>query len=513
MNPTTYPTPATKVQSTGSASTSSVVGKTQSSTDDSHNIRSTVAPTTTTTTTSLGSRHKNKSSKRHPRARSHPFLNRLLKSVSAEQRAMQENQRTMPANSMATTTAQGLPNGPVLHRPLPYSAPSTQSGEKQGEVMSSNANNSLTNSSEPPFAPPSHDPHHGTVLNDPETTGNHHAVETPAVYQTSHSNLDPHDAGPSAAMTELLKARSHLKPGNQEVIPSRGEVAGQRGGSSLPRSRKRARHSPTSSPRKSRASRSQVLGGSRQTALKRPRGRPRTRYHPSVGHPGVSRGQEKGKSRSESPITISSSTSRRSSQDSRAASRTHRSTLEPPSCQECPETWPTGTNFDFWRSSSYNQERTIHSAPVRPCSNAAAHADGPYHVCASCRAKASTHRVTHYSRLLSRPKLLPLCGRCSTSRLESVAKAEDLENGKLKRVGCVCNLAWLCFACGLQELEDTKISYDAEREFRRGIVGVGVDGKTPCAYIGNLCVCGGSLSGTEQTWRCAGCRAIVVLQR
>ncbi|KAL8711036.1 MAG: hypothetical protein Q9220_004417 [cf. Caloplaca sp. 1 TL-2023] len=261
-----------------------------------------------------------------------------------------------------TTRARDAQAG-VTHSWFTFSTdtPSSLSGGKQGREVSSNAENPLTHL---PGAPSNHAPHHDVPLTHPEATGCHDPVKIPAVHQTGPGNLPPLDAGPSAAaMNVLLTARSYLKTDHPEEVPSGGEVVEKRGGSSVSRGRKRTRRSSSSTFRESPAFGAQLLDGSRESTFKRPRGRPRTRFHPSVGHPGISHGHENEMPPSNSPITVSSSTSRKSSQDSKVASHVNRTTLQPPSCHEYPEYWSTSADFDFRRDVSHVQEKTIHSAP------------------------------------------------------------------------------------------------------------------------------------------------------
>lgn len=231
-------------------------------------------------------------------------------------------------------------------------------------------------------------------------------------------------------------------------------------------------------------------------ALKAPRGRSRTRFHPSPGHAGIPRdlAQE-----GWHPITPTSNA------DARASSRAMQLASEPPTCNEEPPYWTTGPGVDPLKSID---EETIHSAPVQPCSRTEAHGNVPFYVCASCRIRAGKHREEQFFMLGHQPRSLPLCEACGTYGLTMPANPANVENGQVTKLGCTCGTDWMCYECALRDLEVAQAKYDGELEFRRNLGSVDVQGGVQYVSIETHCICGEPLKGTERAWRCTCCLGI-----
>ncbi|KAL8841325.1 MAG: hypothetical protein Q9170_000955 [Blastenia crenularia] len=250
------------------------------------------------------------------------------------------------------------------------------------------------------------------------------------------------------------------------------------------------------------------LDRNQEPATKIFRDGPRTRYHQRPGFPGIPRGQSLMESRRKFPI-VHHSALRTSSPDARATSRAGILAPEPPSCQECPETWSTGLGHNPFASYEKDKEEISHSAPLYPCSYVEKHNNNPYYVCASCRVRASKHRTRHFKSLVRHPRALGLCDHCATFGVAAVAKPEHLDgNGNLKQFGCICGQNWMCCECGLTELHLAKAVYDDEWLRRRAPIGTKTLGGEKFVWIGNHCICGYRLKGNEKGWKCTSCGGI-----
>ncbi|KAL8722770.1 MAG: hypothetical protein Q9225_000781 [Loekoesia sp. 1 TL-2023] len=407
-----------------------------------------------------------------------PFLVNLIKEVEERQ----------AAKSMAS---QGTTPGANPHRPLPYNAPSATEDPEEVKERLRRANQ---------FAMPT-EPSDPSVFKHlvaiPGHAAFHSAARSHAVDRTGQLSLSLPTPRPGSASAELLRTRSQPKSHHGAAEPS-----------------------PTSGVQKKRSqpSFSIALEDTADTSLddpdynqgpapKAPRGGPRTRFHHLPGSIGIPRRQLRERSRSKTPI-VHHSALQTSSPDARATSVAGNPAPEPPSCQECPEYWSTGSGFDPLENLEEHEEEIIHSAPLQPCSHTEVHGNEPHYVCASCRVRAAKHRAKHFKEFVQQPRSLSLCDHCATLGVAAVAKPEDMEDGKLKRLGCTCGNNWMCFECGLREMQNAKMKYDVEWDFRRGLVGVGVLDGEKCAWISNRCICGTPLQGNEKAWRCTNCGGI-----
>ncbi|KAL8941219.1 MAG: hypothetical protein Q9216_002396, partial [Gyalolechia sp. 2 TL-2023] len=226
-------------------------------------------------------------------------------------------------------------------------------------------------------------------------------------------------------------------------------------------------------------------------ATKSSRGHPRTRFHNFPGSTGVPHGQQRGTSRVTIPI-VHHSALRVSDPDARATSHVRNLPPEPASCNECPQFWEAVASFSAFESlEEYEEEGISHSPPLKPCSETEKHGTEPYYVCSACRVRGVRHRTKHFNELSKQPRWLSLCDNCATYGLEAVAKPGDVENGILKKMGCSCGSEWMCFECALLEMEIAKVNYETERDFRRGLVGVGVLDDSRCAWTSQQRIQGG----------------------
>ncbi|KAL8942355.1 MAG: hypothetical protein Q9211_001416 [Gyalolechia sp. 1 TL-2023] len=403
--------------------------------------------------------------KAKPRSADHPFLLNLIKEVDDMQ----------AEKSMAAQGSSGSPT----HRPPPHRrAPSANddSDEVRERLRRANQFDMPTEPADPSF------------FND--------------MVSLSDFNFNfnvPHR--PGSASTELFRTRP-LPRSHQGVSTDspRGELQKKRSHSSFLFATQEAEEASLDD--------SNDPDYHQGPATKSSRGGPRTRFHNFPGSTGVPHGQPRGISRIQTPI-IHHSALRTSSPDARATSRVGNLPPEPPSCKECPEYWPTKAGLDLFPSLEEDEEEEIsHSPPLRPCSESERHGNEPYYVCSSCRARGARHRIEHFNELVQQPRSLKLCDNCATFGLAAVARPEDFEDGKLTKVGCSCGSAWKCFDCALLEMEIAKVDYETERDFRRGLVGVGVLDGERCAWIGDTCICGVPLDGKETAWRCTSCKGI-----
>lgn len=237
------------------------------------------------------------------------------------------------------------------------------------------------------------------------------------------------------------------------------------------------------------------------------RGQPRarTRHHNYPGSAGISSSQRRKSTQVNTPI-VHHSALRTSDPDAIATS--HPANLPPnvPSCNERPDDWPVSSIEDYQQGALGVIK---HSPPLFSCANMEKHPDGPYYVCASCKVRGTNHRDKYFTELARHDKWFPICDHCATHGAKVITKPENIgEDGFLKKFGCECGTEWRCNDCALGELEDIKVSYEAEQCVRRGPVGVSVLDDRKFAWIGDLCICGSPLQGNEPAWRCAHCKGI-----
>ncbi|KAL8695355.1 MAG: hypothetical protein Q9218_000114 [Villophora microphyllina] len=243
---------------------------------------------------------------------------------------------------------------------------------------------------------------------------------------------------------------------------------------------------------------------------KRKRGGPRTRYHPSSGHTGIDRTYRSQASQCESPVTVTGQSPPLPEIRANVASpsRVSNAGRNPRSCNECPHFWDTGNPFLSNKDPMADSEDPMHSPPIKPCAKASAHTDAPFYVCAACRVRGAKHRANFFRDLLKQPKVLPLCNECAEYRIEMIAKEEDMEDGKLVRMGCQCVEEWTCFGCTLNDMRLAKMMYETHKDSRRGLTSMfDFEGKR-YVNIEDLCICGGRLDGTEHAWQCSSCHGI-----
>ena len=384
------------------------------------------------------------------------------------------------------------------HRPLPYSAPSATERLDIAEEITTRA----TQGDMPTIPTLQTEPSDPSLLKhlvvNPDHVPFHNAARSQAVDRTSQLNLNLPTHQPGSAAAELFKCRS------QPRAPQGAAEAFL-----MPTGDQRHRL-PTFPVANTDAARSFFNDpkDQRDPTPKIRRGAPRTRFHHLPGSAGIPRRQQKrqDQSRPRSPI-VHHSALQRSNLDARSTSRARRFITQPPSCNECPEDWLSDSGFDPWKSLEEKDE-IVHSAPLQICSRKEMHGNKPYYVCATCRVRAAKHREKHFRGLVDQFRGLQLCNHCATFGLTALTKPGDMQNGKLRRFGCTCGNDWLCFECDLHERHVARATYDAEKETRRGIVGVGVSDDTRCVWISDRCICGTSLQGHERTWICTTCRGI-----
>lgn len=152
-----------------------------------------------------------------------------------------------------------------------------------------------------------------------------------------------------------------------------------------------------------------------------------------------------------------------------------------------------------------------HSKEIFPCSNAAAHRDGPHYTCTSCSSLSNTHLRNTPNALLygGHPSIhgqrfFPLCVRCTQAARTSANQ------------GCICLQRTFCFQCKCDRLKSAAAKRDAEVERTRlGFVPCGekVDDKWLSVRPILKCLCGHEKvevgDGKEGILRCAGCEGTV----
>ncbi|KAL9014274.1 MAG: hypothetical protein Q9173_001083 [Seirophora scorigena] len=218
----------------------------------------------------------------------------------------------------------------------------------------------------------------------------------------------------SAAPAGLLRPESHTKPSYQAVTET---GAGSKG------SMKRA-HAAEGD-----------VNHQEEPAPKASHDRPRTRFHPSAGHAGISRRKAQIGLQPNSTI-VHHTALRTSSPDARTTSRAVRPVPGTnPSCHEQPAYWSTGPGFNPLRHALNSGKEMVHLAPVAPCSQTEAHAEGPYYVCASCRIAAEKHKTKHFGNLGQHSRSLPLCDECALYNVTMMGNPEQVGIGQLKRYG------------------------------------------------------------------------------
>lgn len=155
-----------------------------------------------------------------------------------------------------------------------------------------------------------------------------------------------------------------------------------------------------------------------------------------------------------------------------------------------------------------------HSKEVSPCSNAAAHQNGPHYICTSCSSLANTYlRKDPHGLLLSGhpfvkgQRFFPLCKKC-------VKKA-----GVSAKQGCLCDCLdeTLCFNCKRDKLYLAAAKRDAEVErVRLGFGPWGEMARSKWDFMRPVlrCICGEEElevgDGREGVLRCAGCEGTVM---
>ncbi|KAL9006377.1 MAG: hypothetical protein Q9188_000851 [Gyalolechia gomerana] len=416
---------------------------------------------------SLGSPFTSPVKARHPNSHTpdHPFLLNLIKEVDDMQ----------AAKGMASQGSSGSPS----HRPTPLNAPSANDDAEEVKERLRRANQ---------FDMPT-EPVDPSFFND----------MVPLSDVNLNFNLPPHR--PGSASTELFRTRPLPRPHHSAAVAlPTGELQKTRSQPS----------SPFATQEAEEASPDDLYDPDYRQgpATKSSRGHPRTRFHNYPGSAGILRGQPRGTPQVRTPI-VHHSALRTTNPDAQAISPAGNLAPELPSCNECPELWSTGASFNLFQSlEEYEEEGISHSPPLKPCSETERHGNEPYYVCSSCRIRAARHRRMHFTELSKQPRSLKLCDDCATFGLAAVAKPGDVEDGRLKKVGCSCGSEWKCFDCALLEMEIAKVDYETERDFRRGLVGVGVLDDKRCVWVGDSCICGDPLYGNEIAWRCTSCKGI-----
>lgn len=155
-----------------------------------------------------------------------------------------------------------------------------------------------------------------------------------------------------------------------------------------------------------------------------------------------------------------------------------------------------------------------HSKEVSPCSNAAAHQDGPHYICTNCSSLANTYlRKDPYGLLhsghpfIKGQRFFPLCKECVKEAVKSAKQ------------GCLCDCLdeTLCFKCKRDKLYLATAKRDAEVERVR--LGFGPWGEmvgNKCQFMGPVlsCICGEEKlevgDRREGVLRCAGCGGTVM---
>lgn len=155
-----------------------------------------------------------------------------------------------------------------------------------------------------------------------------------------------------------------------------------------------------------------------------------------------------------------------------------------------------------------------HSVKVSPCSNAAAHQNGPHYICTNCSSVANTYLRNDPDGLLHSghpfikgQRFFPLCQKC-------VKKA-----GESAKQGCYCDCLdeTLCFKCKREKLYLATAKRDAE--VQRVRLGFGPWGKKAGHRFDFMrpilsCICGEEKlelgDGREGFLRCAGCEGTVM---
>lgn len=155
-----------------------------------------------------------------------------------------------------------------------------------------------------------------------------------------------------------------------------------------------------------------------------------------------------------------------------------------------------------------------HSMEVFPCSNAAAHQDGPHYICTNCSSLANEYlRRDPYGLLhsghpiIKGQRFFPLCKACVKDAVKST------------RQGCFCDCLdeTLCFKCKRDKLYLAAAKRDAEVEqVRLGFGPWGEMAGNKWQFMRPIlsCVCGEEAlevgDGREGVLRCAGCEGTVM---
>ena len=159
-------------------------------------------------------------------------------------------------------------------------------------------------------------------------------------------------------------------------------------------------------------------------------------------------------------------------------------------------------------------ERAPLSKEVSPCSNAAAHQNGPHYICTNCSLLANTylqkdpHGLLHSGHpFIKGQRFFPLCKKC-------IKKA-----GESAKQGCLCDCLdeTLCFKCKRDKLYLATAKRDAEVErVRLGFGPWGETARNKWQFMRPVlsCVCGEEElevgDGKEGVLRCAGCEGTVM---
>lgn len=155
-----------------------------------------------------------------------------------------------------------------------------------------------------------------------------------------------------------------------------------------------------------------------------------------------------------------------------------------------------------------------HSKEVSPCSNAAAHQNGPHYICTNCSSLANTYLRNDPEGLLhsghpfiKSQRFFPLCKKCVKKAVESAKQ------------GCFCDCLdeTLCFKCKRDKLYLATAKRDAEVErVRLGFAPWGEMARNKWQFMKPVisCVCGKEEfevgDGREGVLRCAGCEGTVM---
>ena len=179
-----------------------------------------------------------------------------------------------------------------------------------------------------------------------------------------------------------------------------------------------------------------------------------------------------------------------------------------PTCSEEPHLF-SGLDYVDALLSLADAPEATHSGIIRPCKNASAHPNEPFHVCLDCRNRATRHIANTTPKLLRRD-FLPMCTDCGNKAVSWIAERSITHEYPS---GCHCAVEWLCWQCKTEAYELANARKDAERKWRSAINVVEKCGYkvTHCKFGVTECICGRKIVGKSSVYRCAGCKGFWIL--